>query len=73
MKTKPMNVQDLIDLLNEEPDKSLPIFAFSEWSEDTYAFQRGDLGIAHDSYLDNQEKKNPAVYLLVLRCQDEPA
>lgn len=72
MKVKPMNVQELIDLLQAIPDKNLPCFAFCDGNDNTYRFQRGEAGIAFDSFEDSQEKRHDAAYLLVLRCSDEP-
>lgn len=71
-KHSPMTVQDLIDLLNLEPDKEKPIYAFCDGTEQTYSFQRGKYGIASDVFYDEDENAIPAKYILLLRHQGEP-
>lgn len=72
LKKEPMTVQEVIDLLSSVDNKSLPCFTFCDGNETTYRFQRGEYGITYDSYEDMNENKIPAVYLLVLRCSNEP-
>lgn len=72
MKHEPMTVQDLIDLLELEPDKEKPVYAFCDGTEETFSFQRGKNGIAADVFYDENEDAIPAKYLLLLCHQGEP-
>lgn len=67
-----MTVQDLITLLTKIDDKTQPVYAFCDGTEETFSFQRGSNGIASDVFYDENEDAIPAKYLLLLRHQGEP-